>query len=79
MAIEYDGEQHFDPVKFGTMSDESALIRLERQREMDKIKNVKVKENNKDVKFFVRISCKDKKLLCEQYMAEILHDCGLLK
>ena len=38
MAIEYQGQQHYNPVNFGGCSDEVALKNFEDQQRRDKIK-----------------------------------------
>ena len=79
LAIEYDGEQHFSPVKFGQMSDETAIKRLDRQKELDHIKNIKIANSPKDIRFFIRISCKDKLKLNKEYIKNKFKECGLIK
>jgi len=50
IAIEYDGEQHFKPVKrFG------GLKGFIKTRKRDEIKNIKVAQHPEDVKYFIRI------------------------
>ena len=39
LVIEYDGEQHFRPVRFGGMSEENAKERLEKTQRYDNLKN----------------------------------------
>jgi hypothetical protein len=46
IAIEYDGEQHFRPVKFGSMSYEKAVDNLKYTRHNDQIKNNYCLKNN---------------------------------
>lgn len=46
LMIEYDGEQHYMPVKFGGISDEEALKILEKTQTYDVLKNQYCKENN---------------------------------
>jgi len=42
IAIEYDGEQHFKPVKFGGISDEKATRNFEYIKKMDRLKTSKI-------------------------------------
>ena len=44
--IEYDGEQHYMPVKFGDMTDKEADNNLYNTQKRDKIKNQYCKDNN---------------------------------
>lgn len=44
--IEYDGEQHYMPVKFGHMSDEEVQEKLNDTQRRDNIKNEYCKKNN---------------------------------
>ena len=45
MCIEYDGEHHYKPTRFGGMSKEKAKDRFEFQQQKDKIKNRYCQEN----------------------------------
>lgn len=45
MVIEYDGEQHFRPVKFGGADDTKADARFERGQQHDRIKNEYCRNN----------------------------------
>jgi len=45
LFIEYDGKQHFEPVRFGGISEERALKAFERQKKYDKLKNDYCDEN----------------------------------
>lgn len=46
IAIEYDGEQHFRPVKFGGKNDSNSLVRFEGSKRRDNIKNEYCKNNH---------------------------------
>lgn len=46
LMIEYDGEQHYKPVKYGKMSDKKAKENLEKVQKYDQLKNEYCKENN---------------------------------
>lgn len=59
LAIEYDGEQHFMPVKFGNMSYEEAKKAFLNQKKRDKIKNNLVERHTDDVKYFLRFRYDD--------------------
>lgn len=59
LAIEYDGEQHFKPVRFGGMSLEKAQKCFIKQQKRDIIKNNLVKQHSEDVQTFLRISYKE--------------------
>ena len=59
LAIEYDGEQHFVPVRFGGISLKKATERLKYIKGMDKIKNKKIKEHSDDIKYFIRFNYKE--------------------
>ncbi len=43
--IEYDGEQHFKPVRFGGISKEEAALALAKRQDNDRIKNEYCKDN----------------------------------
>ncbi len=58
LAIEYDGEQHFWPIKFGCMSDQEAEKRFSRIVKLDRMKSLNAM-HNKDVKYFIRFNYKD--------------------
>lgn len=59
LAIEYDGEQHFMPVKFGAKSDAQAEKDLKKTQKMDIMKNNKIARNKDDIKYFIRFNYKD--------------------
>ena len=59
LAIEYDGEQHFKPVRFNTASWEFAKQKYILQTQRDKLKNELIKNNSFHVSNFIRFSCKD--------------------
>lgn len=44
--IEFDGHQHFEPVRFGNMADEQALLALERTKKNYLRKNKWAKNND---------------------------------
>jgi len=50
LAVEYDGEQHFKPIKYF-----GGLQKLKYTRKMDILKNQKIKSHPEDVKHFIRI------------------------
>ena len=56
IMIEYDGRQHFEPVKFGNISQERAEENFKQQQDKDELKNQFCKDNNYKM---VRISYKD--------------------
>lgn len=58
IAIEYDGEQHFMPIRFGNISKEIANKNLKKQKKMDKLKDTKIKNSN-DIDYFIRFSYKE--------------------
>ena len=45
LFIEYDGQQHYEPQRFGGISKEKAEIKFEKQKEHDKIKDDYCNEN----------------------------------
>jgi hypothetical protein len=55
LAIEYDGAQHFRPVRFGGISIELARENFKKQKRSDKLKDKKIKDHPEDVAFFIRI------------------------
>lgn len=60
IAIEYDGEQHFKPVRFGDYSFEEAENKLKKLQYSDKLKNKLISEHPEDIKHFIRISYQEK-------------------
>lgn len=54
-GIEYDGEQHFKPVRFGGVSEEEARVRFGEQLERDHRKNKIMRDNKNIVPHFIRI------------------------
>jgi len=65
LAIEYDGEQHFIPVRFGNM------------KTLDQIKNDKIKKHNDDVKYLIRIDYKEKNDLSLSFVLNKLLENGI--
>jgi hypothetical protein len=57
--VEYDGEQHFRPVRFGGISEDEALQLFRNTKQRDRLKNRKIKAYNNDIKYFIRFSYKD--------------------
>jgi hypothetical protein len=50
LAIEYDGEQHFKPMRYG-----GKVEMLEKIKKRDRVKNGRIKKHPEDVVYFVRI------------------------
>lgn len=59
LAIEYQGEQHYFPVRFGGISEEKAEKNFVYVRKLDKIKRDKILAHKKDIKYFVEFAYKD--------------------
>lgn len=56
LAIEYDGEQHFRPVKFSQkISDEEMLRSFNITQLRDKKKDELIKQHSNEIKYFIRI------------------------
>ena len=77
LAIEYDGEQHFKPVRFGGITLEEAKQKLKYIKKLDKIKNKKMKEHTEDVKYFIRFNYKEN--ITEKYVIFKLKELGLIE
>jgi len=58
LAIEYDGAQHFKPVRFNGVSQEKAEANFKDQKERDARKNKKI-AMAEEAKYFIRFSYKD--------------------
>lgn len=74
LAIEYDGEQHFVPMRFGTKSE--MMKRLDRIRARDKRKNLLMKRHKNDVNHFIRINYTER--LTYENIKNILIERGVL-
>ena len=59
LAIEYDGEQHFGPVRFGGATKQIAKRNFIKQQERDKLKNKLIASKQDEIKFFIRFNYKD--------------------
>ena len=70
LAIEYDGKQHFKPIRFGGISAERAIENFKRRRQLDNIKNKKIKEHIEDIRYFIRFNYKEK--MTKEYVIEKL-------
>jgi len=59
LAIEYDGQQHFKPVRFGGISEKEAKQKLKKQKRLDKLKNKKIARHPEDIYCFIRFNYKE--------------------
>jgi hypothetical protein len=75
LAIEYDGEQHFRPVRFGGISLERAKSNLAQTKRLDRRKNERIKLHTQDVKCFVRFSYKEP--ITVEYVFDKLNKSGI--
>jgi Zn finger protein HypA/HybF involved in hydrogenase expression len=69
LAVEYDGEQHFKPIKFGNYD---AKERLKYIKKLDINKNNKIKQHANDIEHFVRFSYKEP--ITKEYILQKLID-----
>jgi hypothetical protein len=77
LGIEYDGEQHFRPVRFGNMSEGQAEESFKSIQKFDKLKNKKIKEHPEDIRYFVRINYKDRKKINKDFICNKLAEIGV--
>lgn len=75
LAVEYDGAQHFKPVRFGGVSEKKAKENFKKQQKRDRAKNNKIYKHKDDVLFFVRFSYKE--YITKEYVIEKLNKVGL--
>jgi hypothetical protein len=75
LAIEYDGEQHFNPVRFGGISEKQAKENLKNVRRLDALKDKKIKQNKNDIVYFVRFNYKEE--ITYDYVKEKIIKCGI--
>lgn len=59
LAIEYDGQGHFYPVKFKGCGEDEAKRQFKRTKVLDELKNKKIAAHRDDVSYFIRFSYKD--------------------
>lgn len=59
LAVEYDGQGHFYPVNFGGCDDYTASEIFKRTKRLDKLKDMKIKQNQEDIRYFIRFSYED--------------------
>lgn len=69
LAVEYDGEQHFKPIKFGNYD---AKERLKYIKKLDINKNNKIKQHANDIAHFIRFSYKEP--ITKEYILQKLID-----
>jgi hypothetical protein len=74
LAIEYDGEQHFRPVRFGGMLLSDAQKNFKNIQRLDILKNEKIKANPQDVKYFIRFNYTEKKKLTVDYIQKRIEE-----
>lgn len=55
LAVEYDGIQHFQPVRWGNISQARAEEKFRKTKKRDARKNRLVRKNKADVKYFLRV------------------------
>jgi len=61
IGFEYDGKQHFGPVKFfGAHTESEAIAAFKIQKARDNRKNRLIKKHPEDITYFIRFSYKDK-------------------
>jgi len=58
LAVEYDGAQHFKPIRFGG-SEKEAVKRFKHTQFLDDLKNSHIASHPKDVQYFVRFNYLD--------------------
>ena len=75
LVIEYDGQQHFYPVRFDGISKEEAIERFKLTRRRDALKNRRVKAHPEDVKYFIRIPYTE--AITEENVRRILKENGV--
>lgn len=71
LAIEYDGEQHFKPVCFGSVSLKKAKRNFSEIQKRDEMKNKLILMHSKDIKYFIRFSYKELPLKQEYIKTKI--------
>ncbi len=72
LAIEYDGKQHFEPVKWFGGEEQ-----LKYTKKMDKLKNRKIAQHPEDVAYFIRFNYKENKFLTKEYVKAKLIEKGV--
>ena len=72
LAIEYDGQQHFYPVRFGGMPADRAEKIFKDTKRRDRRKNRLMKKHTKDIDYFIRFNYKE--AVSKKYVA-----CKLIK
>lgn len=77
IGIEYNGEQHYCPVRFGGMSAKQAQKQFEYIQKMDNIKKSKVKKNKDKIEHFIVFSYKEE--ISPEYVRQKLAKTGVLK
>lgn len=77
LAIEYDGEQHFGPVRFKGISQKKANELYKKTIILDTRKNKLISRNGEDVKFFLRFDYTEAKKLNKEYVVKKLKKQGV--
>jgi len=75
LAIEYDGEHHFVPVRYGGTTTAKAKENLKQQKIRDNIKNKLIFEHSEDIKYFIRFDYKEN--LTQEYIINKLKNSGV--
>lgn len=77
LAIEYDGKQHFEPVRFGGVSQKRAEEMFVYAKGLDKTKNELIKNHSGEVNYFIRIPYTEE--LTTDNIKQILTENNILK
>jgi len=70
LAVEYDGEQHFKPIKFGNYTEDQSRKQLKYTKKLDRNKNKLIKQHPEDVDHFIRFNYKE--AITKKYVIERL-------
>jgi len=70
LTVEYDGEQHYRPVRFGNISKKCAVEKFKKTKVLDKIKNRLIKKAIKDGKInnFIRFDYTERNKFSKDYV-----------
>lgn len=76
LAIEYDGKQHFEEVRFGKKSVDQIKQDFIKTQHRDKLKNKIIFDHPEEIKYFIRFNYKEK--ITEDFIVEKLKMYGVI-
>lgn len=75
IAVEYDGEHHYRPISYGSKNKDNIEKKYRRRKSLDRLKTRRIRENSKDIKYFIRFSYKES--ITKDFVRKKLREAGV--